>query len=272
GQPYDLATINLPAGSSDVSFTGVKDAQGNLPLINLDEVKIEDLIFGSFSFENLQMRAGGTKSKYLFNIGSAGLKVKEFNFIGCDIENYRSLVRTTADNIEFGKLNFDNCLMNNMGGYGVVNINRSSVKTDSIVFKNSTLTNLETQLMDVRTKVGYIFIGNCTFYNQNVAMAQLFRFDKNNLPVIIETNANIISGNNSGAKINSVSDDMPDLSFGGSYRTNELIINQREFNNITVFEGSADDLFIDPSNRNFTVKPESGFGGRGTAGDPRWFK
>ena len=107
-------------------------------------------------------------------------------------------------------------------------------------------------------------------------MSQLLRFDANQLPLTVETENNIIAGTNGGAKINSLSFDMSstglNVSFGGSYITNELEINKYEFANITVFQGDTYDLFIDPDNHDFRVNPESGFGGLDTAGDPRWFE
>jgi hypothetical protein len=125
--------------------------------------------------------------------------------------------------------------------------------------------------MDVRTKVKGMFVGNCTFYNETRALTQLVRLDKNNLPSSFEAPNNIIAGSNSGAELKSFSLAYDAGTFAGSYRTNEMAIKQ-EFPNITVFQGSAVDLFVDPANGDFTVKPESGFGGRGTAGDPRWFE
>src|SRR5690606_27394921 len=106
-------------------------------------------------------------------------------------------------------------------------------------------------------------------YNQTKALTQLVRLDKNNLPSTFEAFNNIISGSNNGTQLKSFSL-IYDGSFAGSYRTNEMSIGQ-EFPNITVFQGSAEDLFVDPANGNFRIKSESGFGGRGTAGDPRWF-
>ncbi|MGV8092255.1 MAG: hypothetical protein AB2L24_10370 [Mangrovibacterium sp.] len=50
-----------------------------------------------------------------------------------------------------------------------------------------------------------------------------------------------------------------------------MVINKYGFADITLFNRTTYDLFVDPDNKDFTVKPDSGFGGRGTAGDPRWF-
>lgn len=273
GQTYDLGVLTLPAGLSNVSFTGEPDASGIKPQLKLAELKLSDLIFGKVLLENIALM-GTNINGYFVNLSTNGVAVEEYAFVDCYMTTYRSAVRLGNNSISVKNILFDDCIIHNMGGYGIVNIAGSTPGVDSISFKNSTLTELSTQMMDVRNKVKQIYIGNCTFYNQNVALTQLLRFDTNNLPLAVTTESNIISGNNSGGKINSLSYNMANtsvnISFGGSYRTNELTINQYDFADISVFNGSAADLFVDPQNRNFSIKPTANFAGRGSAGDPRW--
>ncbi|WP_353138226.1 DUF5123 domain-containing protein [Pseudopedobacter sp.] len=270
GETYDLGTLILPAGLSNVSFTGENDISGTagLPaLLNLKEVRLSDAIFGKLIFEKVVL-TGGT-GDYLINLATDGVEIEEYNFSNCFIFNYRGTVRVQNKNIKLKKISFDNNRFQNTGDYGIVNIGGSTPVVDSISFKNSTMQNMASQLMDVRSKVKGIIITNCTIYNQTKALTQLVRLDKNNLPSTFEAFNNIISGSNNGTQLKAFSLTY-DGSFAGSYRTNEMSIGQ-EFPNITVFQGSAEDLFVDPANGNFRVKSESGFGGRGTAGDPRWF-
>lgn len=267
GETYDISTLTLPAGLSNISFTGESATGGSLPVLNIKELKLSDAIFGKVLFEKVNV-VGGT-GDYLINLGTDGLEIEEYAFAGCIIENYRGTVRVQNKDVKIKKITFNDDFIKNSGGYGVVNVGGATPEVDSISFKNSTITELTTQLMDVRSKVKDMFIGNCTFYNQTRALTQLVRLDKNNLPASFEAPNNIISGSNSGAQLKSFSLTY-DGSFAGSYRTNEMTISQ-DFPDITVFQGSATDLFIDPANGDFTVRPESGFGGRGTAGDPRWF-
>jgi hypothetical protein len=273
GEAYDIGSFTVPAGVADLSFTGIPDVNGALPSINMPEIAFSDLAFGRLLFEDIDLK--GDYGKYLVYLSDDNAAVNEFSFTGCNLSDFRSIVRVANNKITVGRISFDNCLINNTGGYGVVNVGGSNAEIDTISFKNSTLTEIATQLMDVRAPVGYIYIGHCTFCNLNSSLSQLLRFDTKDLPLAVITEANIIAGNNGGAKINALSFDMSstglNVSFGGSYITNDMVIDKYGFSNITLFNGTTYDLFVDPDNGNFAIKPESGFGGRGTAGDPRWF-
>src|SRR5690606_1293835 len=145
------------------------------------------------------------------------------------------------------------------GGWGVVNVGGSSAVVDSIKFTNSTLTDLSTQLMDVRVAVKKIVVQNCTFNNQNAAMTQLLRFDTNRLPLELSAGNNNSAGTTSATKLNSNSYDHANfslpVSFAGSYRANEYEIESDSsgFAEITVFSGSAADLFVNPEDGDFRI-------------------
>lgn len=276
GKSYNLDRLVLPEGVSSVSFTGVPDASGAKPDLNLRDVSLSGLAFGEIVFEAVNI-LGASGSGHFINLAADGLEIEAYTFRDCYIANFgSSVIRLSNNDIRLKKISFENCMVHRIGGWGVVNIGGNNVAVDSVSFTNSTLTDLATQLMDVRAAVGEIVIGNCTFYNQNAAMSQLLRFDTNNLPQLLTTYDNIFAGTNSGGKINAVSYDYASyglvVSFAGSYHTNELEIEResRGFADITVFDGSAEDLFVDPENGNFRIKPDNGFGGRATAGDARW--
>lgn len=270
---YDFGTLTVPAGITNLSITGISNDNGVMPSVILPQFRLTDILIGKVVFENIKMT--GIITQHLVYLNTAGAEIESVSFLGCQIDSYNSLVRASNTTVKIGTILFDDCLVNNIGGYGVVNIGGSTPTVNGITFKNSTLTDLTTQLMDVRAKVVEIELKNCTFCNLKTGMAQLLRFDVNNLPLAVKTADLIISGTNNGAKINSLSYDGSatslNVSFAGSYRTTDLIINKYEFSEITIFNGTTYDLFVDPDNRDFSIKSSSGFAGRGTAGDPRWF-
>jgi len=273
GETYDIGSFTIPSGVTNISFTGSSGATGEMPLLNLIEVRLSDLTFGRLVFENVKIV--GNYGKYFFYSGADGLELDEISFRSCDFSDARSIVRFGNNVTTVGSISFDDCLVNNIGGYGVINIGGNNVNLNYLAFENSTWTELATQLVDIRTPVNEIVIGNCTFCNFTSALSQLLRLDTNNLPLAVTTSNNIFAGNNAGATVNSLSFDMTttglNVSFGGSYSTTDLEINKYGFADITYFPGTTYDLFVDPDNGDFTVKSDSGFGGRGTAGDPRWF-
>ncbi len=271
--PYEMGSFSIPTGVTGLSFTGSPGANGDLPHLNLEEVRLGDLIFDDLIFENVEIT--GDYGRYFIYIGSDGTQLDEIIFRNSKLSDFRSIVRLGNNQIDITNVLFENCLIDNVGGYGVVNIGGSTPSLDTLSFTNSTMTELATQLMDVRNSIGEIHIGNCTFVNLNTSMSQVLRMDTNSLPLSVTTTNNIFAGNNGGASINSLSFDMGqtglNVSFGGSYITSDLEINRYDFANITLFQGTTYDLFTDPDNGDFTLNPESGFGGRGVAGDPRWW-
>ncbi|RRN77396.1 DUF5123 domain-containing protein, partial [Pseudoxanthomonas sp. SGD-10] len=266
GETYNLSALTLPAGLSNISFTGESNASGDKPNININSLKLSDPIFGKVLIENVAITGAGGD---FIDINTNGAEIEEYAFINSVITNYRAGIRLRNNSIKLKSIIIDDCIIHNLvSGYGLVNIGGSSPEVDLISIKNSTITDITTQLMDVRTKVKEIFVGNCTFYNENAGITQFFRFDTNNLPLALTIESNIISGTNSGGKINATSYDhgtsaLP-VTFAGSYRTNEMQIDRasRDFSGITIFPGAASELFVDPANRDFSIKPGANFSGR----------
>ncbi|RZF60382.1 DUF5123 domain-containing protein [Sphingobacterium corticibacterium] len=276
-QPYALGSVTLPSGINSVSLTGTANADGKNPVLQISSFKLSDAQYGRVIFENVDIHAINGSS-FLITSEQAGMQTMGYWFINCYIEGFGNGVVRLNNAVNVNRIEFANCRVHKNGGWGVVNVGGSEAVVDSIKFTNSTLTDLSTQLMDVRVAVKKIVVQNCTFYNQNAAMSQLLRFDTNRLPLELQAGNNIISGTNSGAKLNATSYDHANfglpVSFAGSYRTNEFEIERdsRGFADITLFSGSAADLFVDPDAGDFRIKPGNGFGGRGTAGDPRWIE
>ncbi|MBD1435075.1 DUF5123 domain-containing protein [Sphingobacterium sp. DN00404] len=276
-QPYNLGAVTLPSGVINVSVTGTANANGKNPVLQISSFKLSDTQYSRVIFENVDLHAI-SGSSFLITSDQAGMRATGYWFTNCYIQGFGNGVVRLNNAVNVGQIRFDNCRIHKNGGWGVVNVGGSEAVVDSIKFTNSTLTDLATQLMDVRVAVKKIVVQNCTFYNQNAAMSQLLRFDTNRLPLELLAGNNIISGTNSGAKLNATSYNHGDfslpVSFAGSYRTNEFEIERdsRGFADITLFSGSATDLFVDPDAGDFRIKPNNGFGGRGTAGDPRWIE
>ena len=272
---YDLGTVNIPAGVTNVSMTGEMTPDGTKPKITMGQFNLTDPSFGKVIFENLDITSNG--AAFLIRQETAGTAVESYSFVNCDLASYGNGVFRLNNAVTVGRVNFSNCFVYKNGGYGVVNVGGAAAKVDSISMKNSTFVDLATQVMDVRAPIAKIIVQNNTFYNENASMAQFFRFDGNQLPLELVAANNIIAGTNNGAKMNGFSYDYANgalaASFAGSYRTTEFEEEResRGFPDITLFDGTAEDLFVNPAARDFHIKPDNGFGGRGRAGDPRWY-
>lgn len=270
GQTYNIGSVVLPQGLSSLSFAGEKEVWGTgatPATLNISNVALEGNVLGALVFEKVKL-IGGT-GDYLVNMGDDNVKVDRYAFENCDIENYRGVVRIQNKAVKLGQISIANSIVKNTGGYGVINVGGANVTLDSIKVTGNTLTEMATQLMDVRAAAALIMVNSNTIYNQKVALTQLIRLDKDNLPLSFVGENNIISGTNAGAPLTAFSPDYTG-SFAGSYRTTEMEISS-DFPEITLFKGSSTDLFVNPAEGDFSIIRSNGFGGTGKAGDPRWF-
>ena len=126
---------------------------------------------------------------------------------------------------------------------------------------------------------GNVLAENCTFYNSMDAKKELpkvFRFDNAASTPPSPKSATmrnlIFSGPNKGKKMNSGNGAYDILNFSDNcYITSDLQEGNNRFEEITRIKQSSDDLFVDPLNGDFHIKPGAGFAGTGNAGDPRWY-
>ncbi len=267
--PYDdgngviESTIIIPAGTENISFIGSADANGNLPQVTNGNYTIEALA-NDVTFQNLELTANGGM---LFNID--GKKFNDVLFENCVISNLNSIVRLYNGAIA-NSIKVNNCRVSKTGGWGMLNVGAGNTIA-SIIVSNSTLTEINTRFADVRVKTDIVF-RNITAYNKSEKMSHLWLLDNNSAPTVKVENL-IVSGANGGVLLNSTNGNYGNvnISYGGSYKTNDLKIDQRPLADISEVPLSAEELFVDPANGNFRIKPGTGFAGTGVAGDPRWF-
>ena len=150
---------------------------------------------------------------------------------------------------------------------------------DEISQHNLALQEARADKIYVERILKYIEIENCTFYNSMEAKKELpkvFRFDNAASTPPSPKSATmrnlIFSGPNKGKKMNSGNGAYDILNFSDNcYITSDLQEGNNRFEEITRIKQSSDDLFVDPLNGDFHIKPGAGFAGTGNAGDPRWY-
>mgnify|MGYP000775995727 FL=1 len=208
---------------------------------------------------------------------------QSISFTGCAIQNIkRTLVRISdGSGVFMTDITIDNCVISEVGtdGYGMINFGKNIDQLERVSITNSTLINIGDQLMDVKGGIGDVILENCTFYNSMDAKKELpkvFRFDNAASTPPSPKSATmrnlIFSGPNKGKKMNSGNGAYDILNFSDNcYITSDLQEGNNRFEEITRIKQSSDDLFVDPLNGDFHIKPGAGFAGTGNAGDPRWY-
>lgn len=264
GEEYEMdGTIIIPAGVKNFSFVGSQDNDGTLSQLNNVYFAIETEI-ENVDFQNLRINSNGG---FTFQIGAQ--KFHNLTFESCDITNVNSVVRLHSGAVG-DYIKFNNCIISHTGGWSFLNVG-SGCTINKIDVMNSTLSEFNTRIADIRVKVDIRF-KNVTLVNIEEKMTHLWLLDNNSRPTLVIEDC-IFAGPNGGQKLHSTNGNYGNISisYGGSYKTNDLIEDSRPLTDITEVPLDVYGLFENPANGDFHIKKGVGFAGTGVAGDPRWF-
>lgn len=164
GTIYLKSPLNLVTGYS-LNGKAIIEVNGNY---NLEAGKlISNLYFEKLAFTE---HAGSPKTasnyggRYIFNMNGAGSSIDSLEFEDCDIRYKRGVVRIqTAANLK--AISVNNCYMDSIAGYGVVNYDNAGVTGTSISVTNSTFSHTELFIRTDRmtTALESITVSNVTF-------------------------------------------------------------------------------------------------------------
>lgn len=281
GTTFTNATAQLiiPAGVTSLILSASMEDES--PTLIFDKIIFTTPV-EEFIAENLNIQSfsgSSSASAELFYADNATNAARTYILRGCSIKGYRDVFRVKNQAIEIDKIEVDNCMVFDNGGYGFVNVGGNSVRLAELKVQKSTFVDLTTQFADIRTSVGVINITSCTFYNQKVGLTHFFRFanaNQENMPGSLTTENLILSGPNNSVQAAAIYSDYALLSsdFGTCFRTTdfqETSRTSRIFTGINIFLGTSTDLFVSTESYDFHIKTGSGFAGEGICGDPRWF-
>ena len=264
GKTYAIGgEIVVPTGVNNIAFTGSTGASGELPILSNARFNVKTQV-RDIIIQYLATTSGGN---FFIDLGTK--TVNNIYIEGCNVSNINSVVRASGTTV-IKDIYVNNSWISNTGGWGMFNFGGTTT-VGSLNVSNCTLTEISTRFGDIRiaTKVNF---SNITCVNITTAMGHLWLFD-NAKPSQVSIQNLIIGGPNGGAKINDTNGTYSNIpiSYAGSYKTNDLIVDVRPFNSIAVVPLNIYGLFVDPANKNFHIKEGIGFAGTGVAGDKRWF-
>lgn len=264
-------TLPIPDRITSLTIIGA-EGEGEQAVINTTSIKLSPGLI-KLRFRNIELRGKSNDSDYVVN-ESVTRPIENVSFDDCTINTFRGVFRmqNETNTSSLSKISFLNCIVHNIGGYGVVN-GASKVLYGDINIENCTFYNLKEVFVVLRSKPSAINMSSCTFYN--TIKDGKYYFDMKNSDVDCTPSVfrvekcifgKIYSGlaraTNPGNKVNNFIFD--------SYATNDCLINSGyPLTGVDMYEGFSIDLFTDPDNANFSIKDPS-FIGKNTAGDPRW--
>jgi hypothetical protein len=255
------ATILLNTTTSSISFDV---ASGSV---------IDSIVFNNVNFVSSDVTL---TNNYVMNI-SQPCTVGKIVFESCNAATLRGFFRVKDNAMTISSLRVNNCIIGNIGTYGVIIVDNANAKVENIYVGNSTLFKIGNAQAVIRNTANNftqsITVENCTvneapFYNR----------------YLVDCNANNVSsgitikfclfgiGKESGGltTVRGVRAGAgTTISGGGNYGTKDYQATSNAIPGVTLYTKNAAEVFADPANGNFKII-DAAFPGKNSVGDPRW--
>lgn len=254
----------IPANIKSIYFWG---ESGTVSTWKVKEIKIEgekDLI----RFYNLNLENKDNSADYILNLNTDD-NIGSIQFDKCNIKNTRGIIRLQKGiKPTIGSINFNNCLINKIGSYGVLAAGKDApeAQLETVNLTNSTITNLSAgPMIAVANSMTKVNVDHCTLYDAVVGGKYLIDTNKNN--DIVPNFSNTLIGQ-SAALADATATSYKNAPFVDVYYTNEYTWKSKLHIGDPVDISSAE-LWVSPSTGDFTIKDkyQSKYG---NFGDPRW--
>lgn len=238
----------------------------------LNKIKFDKIFFTEGSNNpKTSSNYGGT---YIFNINKSGAKLSKLDIESCIIKYKRGVIRMQTESI-INEVSINNCVIDSIGGYGVVNNANDKAYIGDIKVQNSTISHAEAVFAcGKKLGVNSITLENVTTCFAPKDAGYMFDYNKNTIPggIMVKKCIFGISGMvlepGTAPSVNVLRCDGASATVIDSYRTNDYTMAEKYKLDLSDVGESSKKLFSDPVNNNYTVKNSYV---QGKAGDPRWW-
>jgi hypothetical protein len=227
----------------------------------------------SIEFNDLYLVSDSYSGRYVFNT-SKSANVGKIKFMNSRVEIFRGMVRLKEGAALINDFIINNCIIDSIGNYFVLNINTASSKINNISIINSTIYKVEGVIASSQSSSS-VLITDCTFSEAPLGNSKNHYIDYNANTITdgITVNNCIFGIGKSSGGATTVKDvraaDGTVIGAGNNYRTSDHTTAGNDFPNITTYTRPASELWQDPASGNFKIA-DNGFPGRNSTGDPRW--
>jgi len=243
---------------------GIK-AGANVPSITLEGLIVTDHPSAPAASANF----GG---KYLIDIRStnADTKIGELNVINCDVRYKRGFLRAQAA-VEIEKITVDNCFIDSIGGYGVLNADNDGAIFYNMIIKNTTIAHAEKVLVRNKAngadKLKSVVMENVTSCFAPKGTNYYFDFTSQTITGGI-TIKNCIFGTGWDTETpNGIRSSCSNFTMDNNFRASDLNWNNA-VSDVEALSEATTALFADPAGLDFKVNNTTV---AGKIGDPRWW-
>ena len=230
----------------------------------LGEVSIDSLVF-----DNVHIVGDGYGS-YIFNNGNS-YSIDKVVLKNSRFQNLGGLIRGKAESGSIGSYTVDNCLIDTLDEYSIVNMN-STCSLDELTVSNTTVYHAACVFNMRSQSPNTITLENLTIHEGNdvghwLYGMFLFPNEFNEL-----TFNNVLIGPGIGGTVGVLeAPEGANINVTNSYYTSNLQADE-SFpvpDGFEAYTGTSDDLWADPASGDFTIS-DNDFDAKFTAGDPRW--
>ncbi len=296
GMRYRIATIELPATTGVITLvTGLSLAgeaqlgvEGNFRVSANSHVG--GIVFDKVAFtdsENKPRTDDHYGATYVFNFNQKGSSLGLLKFTNSSIKYKRGVCRiqtqATINNVEF-----DNCVIDSISGYGLTNADNADADIQNVTIKNTTVSNAEKICVGTKgLQPNSLVVENCTFVYCVADAKPFFDFNSKNWDSFKDkfTMKNCIigrAGRNTEAEVvtgitgwsGTVQPNCSDIFF-----TSDVLwqpMSEEDPSPKAAFPGTTLstntlETFKDALKSNFQVVTKELGGDKPTPGDPRWY-
>lgn len=231
-------------------------------------------VIDSIRFTNVKITSDDValSGKYAFNIGQP-CTIGKIVFESCIGQYGRGFIRTKDNAMSIGTILINNCIISDIGNYGIVTVDHASNKIDNIIIRNSTIYKVNTSVVkNTKSNLGSVVaIEGCTFNEAPLASNYLIDFNGMTVSTGISVKDCIFGVGKTSGSANSVRGARATTTITGSnnWSTSDYVLLGNAVPGTTAYSVASTVLFADVPNNNFKVT-DALFPGRSTAGDPRW--
>ncbi|MCU7547987.1 DUF5123 domain-containing protein [Chitinophagaceae bacterium LB-8] len=240
-----------------------------------------NLVAGSnidyIDFKNVKLVGSDYTGKYVVNANAAA-NVGRLSFESCVARVFRGMVRLQTAAVNITNFTINDCVIDSVGNYGVVNVDVALSKIENITIKNSTIFKTE-KVITSKQNSTTVTVENCTINEAPLGGNYFIDYSTsgtNNVSGGIKI-AGCIFGIGKGTTATPPVTAFRGARFGastnidvsGSYKTTDVVFTSNDLPNLIAYTKSYTELWQGPATGDFKIKDNT-FAGKATAGDPRW--
>lgn len=287
GVSYKIPTLLFSKNVEMVVTTGLSFAGNAVLYMNsafgvtasetVNSITFSNIIFTEGVDAGKKKTDGNYGGTYLFNFNQSGGNMNSLSFSGCDIRYKRGVVRlqTTAT---LGTVTINNCLIDSIGGYGVVNIDNAASTVNDILVKNSTIAHADKMFVGSKPTISpnSVTLENITTYYAPGSNVYILDFNGKTVPGGIILKKCLFGPGKDAAGINGIRSSTTSISVTDCYMASDLIwytaagatVPVSPLNDVVDCGLASTALFASPATINFKITAPALVD---KIGDPRWW-